>query len=249
MNCPHCGGVLEQNQETCSLCGTLIDSRDIYNNLVRRGTEAYEMSEFEKACTYYNKAYETGLYDAELCVRLGMVLDKKNDRRAAGMFLKALSFDFYNEHVHNLLIGFYDKYRRLSDLKTWYEKSRGSVEDAFIDKQITIINNLIKFREQAPSGPERAHSTAGETAGHFLLNSFKQYIMMNVVLGVVLLLIGIAVAIGWIFKVNVMVIVVFAVFILLAGMAFMVMARVRKMRKIKEGKRMELADIYKDFKK
>jgi|ERR1035437_53850 tetratricopeptide (TPR) repeat protein len=252
MNCPHCGAHIDGNPDNCPLCGAYIDRQGLYAGFIKKGEEALGTPDYDKAMDYYQKALDTGYPPAaDIYIKYGNAYDKKNDKQAAGMYLKALAFDFYNEHVHTLLIAFYDKYNRLNDLKKWYEKSRGTAGNEFIDKEIKVIDSIITFRQNAASKPlpgDEAKQKQVERAIHRLGGWFKDYIMMNIVFGIVIVLMGIGIAAGLIFKLNFIIIFAIIGFFLLASIAVVIFLRRKKIREIKKNA-VKIEDIYREFKK
>jgi tetratricopeptide (TPR) repeat protein len=251
MNCPHCGAEIENFSDICRLCGTSIDKGSVFDSFIRKGDEFFNLPDYDKAIKYYNKAMEADHPSGpEVYIKLGNALDKKNDKQAAGMYLKALSYNFYNEHVHTLLIAFYDKYKRLKDLKAWYEKSRASADEAFIDNKIKTIANIVSYREKAAEtmgaqAEEFSHRKRVKMANS-MISGFKEYIMMNIILGIAVVVIGAGMGLALFMKINTMY--VFAV----GGMFFVVSAvilafiRAKKIKEMKN-KAQKPEDLLRDF--
>ncbi len=253
MHCPHCGASIENNADICPLCGTSIDKDSVFTGFMRKGDEFFSNSDYDKALVYYNKALEAAKPTSpEIYIKLGNTLDKKNDRQAAGMYLKALSFDFYNEHIHTLLMAFYDKYNRLKDLKAWYDKSRASADGVFIDKKIETINSIVSFKEKsAEVFAQQASEFKDAKSRRFansMINGFKQYMMMNVIMGIILLVIGIGGIAAVYFGANVMMVFAAAGVFFVISLGVVMFIRTKKMndKKASAGK---MEDIMKDFKK
>ena len=167
------------------------------------------------------------------------------------MYLKALSYDFYNEHVHTLLIAFYDKHNRLNDLKKWYEKNQLMADAEFINKEIKVINNIIDFRHNAavePSAVDLARQKQIEGILHKAGGWFKDYIMMNIVFGITLVLMGIGIAAGLILKLDLKII--FAIIGMFFLMSIVVVVYIKqKQIRNKRKDRVMLEDIFKEFKR
>ncbi len=201
---------------------------------------------------WYQKAIDTGHpASVDIYIRYGNAHDKKNDKQAAGMYLKALAYDFYNEHVHTLLIAFYDKHNRLNDLKKWYDKNRVSADGAFIDKEIKVIDSIIAFRKNAPDalpvGDEiQIKRVQGMIKG--MGAWFKNYIMMNIVFGIIIALLGLGIAAAVIFKVNMMIIFAILGIFLAASIVVVIYIRRKKVKEMKMNSP-KLEDIYMEFKK
>ena len=252
MNCPHCGAHIDGTPDSCPLCGLNIDKEELYNGHVKKGDEAFSSGEYDKALLWYQKALDTGYPPTvDIYIKYGNAHDKNNDRQAAGMYLKALSFDFYNEHVHTLLISFYDKHNRLNDLKKWYEKSRGNAEEDFINKEIKIIESIIAFRNEAanqPSASDEMKVKQVENVIKGLGGWFKNYMMMNIVFGIAIVLMGIGVGAALMFRLDLIVIFAIVGFFLLASIIVVVYIRRKKVKEMKKNAP-KIEDIYREFKK
>lgn len=252
MNCPHCGAHIDGNPDNCPLCGMNIDKENLYNGFVKKGDEAFVSDDYDKAMIWYQKAIDTGhIPTADIYIKYGNAHNKNNDKQAAGMYLKALSFDFYNEHVHTLLIAFYDKHNRLNDLKKWYDKSRGTADGAFIDKEIKVIDSIIDFRKNAgeqPSVSEEYKVKQVETVIKGIGGWLKNYIMMNIVFGIAIVLMGIGIVASLIFKFDLMIILAIIGFFLLASIVVVIVIRRKKVAEMKKNA-VKLEDIYREFKK
>lgn len=228
-----------------------IDKQLLYSGFVKKGDEAFAASDYEKTIAFYQMALDTGLVrDAGIYIKYGNAYDRKNNKQAAAMYLKALSFDFYNEHVHTLLISFYDKHNRLNDLKKWYEKNKVMADAEFINKEIKVINNIIDFRQNAavePSAVDLARQKQIEGILYKAGGWFKDYIMMNIVFGITFVLMGIGIAAGLILKLDLKII--FAIIGLFFMISIVVVVYIKqKQIRNKRKDRVMLEDIFKEFK-
>ena len=252
MNCPHCGAHIDGNPDHCPLCGQHIDRQGLYDSFIKKGDEAFDSADYDKAMTWYQKALDTGYPpSAGIYIKYGNAHDKKNDKQAAGMYLKALSFDFYNEHVHTLMIAFYDKHNRLNDLKKWYEKSRGTADGSFIDKEIRVIDNILAFKQKIAELPLVADEVKVKRVEGMIKGFgawFKNYIMMNIVFGIIIIMMCAGIAAVLFFKADMGVVFSLIGFFLAVSVAVVVFIRRKKISEMKK-KALKLEDIYAEFKK
>lgn len=244
MICPHCGAQLPRVVPACGLCGKDIDIRGIYESWVKKGDEALSTGEHDKAVSNYKKALEFTAGNEEIYLKLGNALNSKGDKQAAGMFFKALNYNFYSERAHDLLIALYTKFKKLEDLKAWYQKSATSADPDFIEKKIRIIDSTIKIsQEQLYTVPEYAESSG---LGKVLIKSLKRYVIMNTVIGILLVLVGGGIAAGHFLGMNTGFIMVFAVLFFAATLFMVFLYRLKKIKKAKE-EMLKPEDILKDF--
>ena len=122
MICPFCGVQISDYANNCGMCGNCIDRRQLYGQFMKKGDDALDHSP-EAAVVNYRKALEFINDNPEGFIKYGIALEKKGDKSAANMFLKAIALDFNNELAHNHLISLYDHYGKLQDIKLWYEKT------------------------------------------------------------------------------------------------------------------------------
>ncbi len=245
MICPHCGAELPRVVPSCSLCEREIDIRGIYKSNVIKGDEALLAGEYDKAVISYKKALEFTAGNEDIYLKIGNALNAKGDKGASAMFFKALTYNFYSPRAHELLITLYSKHKKLPDLRAWYQKSAGSAEAEFIEKQIKLIDNIINFSgEQLYAGPPQKEPGLAAV----FIKSLKQYMIMNTVIGVILLLVGGGIAAGYFFKLNTFFVVFFSAFFFAATLIMVFVYRIKKIKKSKE----QLAkpeEILKDFTK
>jgi tetratricopeptide (TPR) repeat protein len=253
MNCPKCGANIENFSDTCGLCGISIDKAAVFNEFMRRGDEYFSALDFGTAVVYYNKALEADLpRGPEIYIKLGNAMDRKNDRLTAGMYLKALSFDFYNERVHTLLMAFYEKHGRLNDLKAWYEKNRGSADDAFLDGKIATISNILSYREKAATimtaqADEMAHSRRKDKV-KMMIDGFKEYMVMNVVFGIAVIIIAAGMAGAIFFKANTAMVLITGGVLFIVSVIIAFYIGIKRIRK-KRATAIKPEDIINDIKK
>lgn len=244
MICPHCGAELPRVVPACGLCGRDIDIRGIHESWVKKGDEALSFGEHDKAVSNYKKALEFTAGNEDIYLKLGNALNAKGDKQAAGMFFKALNYNFYSERAHDLLIALYTKYRKLEDLKAWYQKSAASADPEFIEKKIRIIESTIKIsQEQLYAVPEFSESSG---LGKTLIKSIKRYVIMNTVIGILLILVGGGIAAGYFLGMNTKFIIMFAGLFFTATLLMVFFYRLKKIKKAKESM-IKPEDILKDF--
>ena len=207
MNCPNCGADTKNAVTICPLCGTTLDRMSAYNSYLKKGDDFSASGEIDKAVMSYNKALEYSAGDEDIYLKLGNAYNKNNDKKAATAYMKALTFNFYNDKTHNMLIALYSKYGRLADLKKWYEQSRGKADASFVDKYVKIIENVDYFSKNSESKiPASKNKGLAET----LISSMKRYVIMNIVVVIFVLVIALAIVAAIMFKVDTSFIVLFS---------------------------------------
>jgi tetratricopeptide (TPR) repeat protein len=239
MNCPHCGADTGNAVTICPLCGKTLDREDAYASYMTKGDAAQAAGELDKALLSYKKALEYSAGTEDLFLKLGNIYNKKADKQAASMYMKALSYNFYNDNTHNMLIMLYSKYGKLEDLKRWYEQSRAKADPDFIDKYIKIIENVRFFTTKADI---KIPVTNQDKLGGVFMESMKKYMVMNIVLGIVLFVIGLAITAGVVFKLNASIIMLVSGVFLVVSIAIVLFSRRRKTGK-KESGAPSLSDI------
>jgi len=239
MNCPHCGADTKNAVTICPLCGKTLDRENAYTSFLAKGDDAFASGEDDKAIMSYNKALEYSKGNEDIFLKLGNAYNKKGDRQAAAMYMKALMFNFYNDKTHNMLINLYSKYNRLNDLKKWYAQSREKADPAFVDKYIKIIEGVGYFRSQAAS---KIPAPKSGGIAKDLMDSMKKYVVMNIVIGIVLTVASLAIVAGVIFRVNTMFILMFSGFFMVVSIGIVIMSRLGKPKK-KEGKKPSLEEL------
>jgi tetratricopeptide (TPR) repeat protein len=248
MDCPHCGAEVNADLDICPLCGAGIDKAQLRKDVIKKGDAAYKTGNYDMAIIFYKKAFDLNTGgDAELCIKCGNAYDKKDDKQAVEMYLKALSYDFYNERAHNLLILFYDRHNRLKDLENWYEKNRGGADGAFIDRQIRTINGIISFRQKLPAMADEVRQKKAEKMVSSFTAGFKHYIIMNIVLGVIAVLMAVAVAFAIIFKLNMIIVFSIIGFFLVLSVAAIFYLNRRKSKENKGKTLVSIEDIYREY--
>ena len=244
MICPHCGAQLARVMPSCELCGREIDIRGTYEAFVKKGDEALSFGEHDKAILNYKKALEFTAGNEDIYLKLGNAMNAKGDKQAAGMFFKALNYNFYSERAHDLLIALYTKHRKLEDLKAWYKKSAETADPEFIEKKIKIIDYTTKFsNEQLYAAPD---ALPGEGLGATLIKSIKQYMIMNTVIGILLLLVGGGIAAGYFLGMNTKFIVIFSGLFFMSTLIMLFFYRMKKIKQSKENL-VKPEDILKEF--
>lgn len=233
MNCPHCGADTKNAVTICPLCAKTLDRENAFLSYVKKGDDAYAAAEFDKAVMSYKKALEYSAGNEEIFLKLGNAYDKKGDKQAAAMYIKALGYNFYNDKVHNLLIALYSKYGKLNDLKKWYAASREKADPAFIDKYIKIIQGVSFF---SASKEVRVPAPKKTGIGRTMMSSMKRYIIMNIVVGIFVLIVSLALAAGYFFRVNTSFLVIFSGVFMAVGIVIVVMTRSGKVKKKETGK-------------
>jgi tetratricopeptide (TPR) repeat protein len=233
MNCPHCGADTKNAVTICPLCGKTLDRENAFESYIKKGDDAYAADELDKAIISYRKALEYSAGSEDLYLKMGNIYNKKNDKQAASMYMKALAFNFYNDRIHSMLITLYSKYRKLDDLKKWYEQSRGKADPAFIDKYIKIIENVNFFSSQ--TGDRKPVSKTGGMAEMFFL-SMKKYVIMNIVAGIVFFIVALAIVAGIVFKINIAFIFIFSGTFLVVSIVMVFISRRGKSVKKETGK-------------
>lgn len=228
MNCPHCGADAKNAVTICPLCGKNLDKDNAFQNFVKKGDDAFAAGDTDKAVMSYKKALEYSAGNEDIFIKLGNAYNKKGDKQAAAMYMKALTFNFYNDKTHNMLISLYSKFNRLDDLKKWYEQSRALADAAFVDKYIKIIQNVHYFSTQADV---RIPAPKDEGLAKTLVSSMKKYVIMNVVVGIVFVVISLAIIAGLVFKVNTSFIIMFTGFFMAVSIVMIIISRKNKAKK------------------
>ncbi len=230
MNCPHCGAEISNDVEACPLCEKPIDKHEEYKKILSLGDEAFEIENTNQAVIYYEKALKLKSDSDEVYIKLGNAYNQKKDKRAAQMYLKAMEFNFYNDQIHNLLITIYQKYNKLGDLKAWYEKFRGKVDDSFIDRYLSIIDNIKYFKENTNLKVENKEE------GFFsdIFNSMKSYSMLNAVILIAAVLVVAAIIGVRVFKINTAFILLFAVSFFFISIITVLFTRIKDIKKRKK---------------
>lgn len=218
MNCPYCGADTKNAVTICPLCGKTLDRDGAYLSFLKKGDDLLASGDAGKAVLSYRKALEYTAGTEEIYIRIGNAYNKMNDKQAAGMYMKALSFNFYNDQTHNYLISLYSRHGRLDDLRRWYEQSREKADRDFIDKHIKIIDNIKYFSTQAgiriPGGRD-------DGLAKLLVSGMKRYMMMNIIGGILAVVVAIAVAAGIFLKMNTSFLIMFAGFFLALSIVIM----------------------------
>lgn len=241
MNCPHCGAETGNAITICPLCGKTLDREKAFISFVEKGDAAEEAGEIERAIINYNKALTYSQGNEQIYLKLGNLYFKINDKNAANMYFKVLQFNFYNDYAHNMLITLYSRFRKLDDLKNWYEKNRGKYEDDFIDKYIKIINNIKHFTSDMDMGIKEKQ----ENILKDMFESMKKYTILNVVIGIIVLFLIAGLFAGTFLKINPLVVFSFMLFFLFVIFIIVFFQRITYVKKIKKDK-MDLTDILKD---
>lgn len=244
MNCPHCGADTKNAVTICPLCGKTLDRDDAYASYLKKGDDFSDAGDLEKAILSYRKALEYNTGDEDTFIKLGNAYNKKGDKQAASMYMKALSFNFYNDKTHNMLIALYSRYGRLDDLKNWYSQNRGRIDEVFIDKYVKIIEN-VKYFSAKPDIKIPATKTDNFVDG--VISSMKRYMLLNIVGGIAVFVLGLAVVAGVVFKIDKTVIIAFSGLVFFAGVATIIFSRSR-MKKKNDAGRESLEDIMAEVK-
>ncbi len=227
MICPFCGVQISDYANNCGMCGNCIDRRQLYGQFMKKGDDALDHSP-EAAVVNYRKALEFINDNPEGFIKYGIALEKKGDKSAANMFLKAIALDFNNELAHNHLISLYDHYGKLQDIKLWYEKNRTDANSGAIDRFLKVIAGIEKFKGtntviiQPPKG--------GEFLNDFVY-SMKSYSMSNMVLLIVAVLGAAAFAGVVLFKTDTSFIMLFAGAFFTAGLGTIIFTRLKRKSK------------------
>jgi pentatricopeptide repeat protein len=239
VNCPHCGADTRNAVTICPLCGKTLDRENAYNSYLAKGDDAFAAGKTDKAIMSYKKALEYSAGNEDIFLKLGNAYNKRGDRQAAPMYMKALTFNFYNDKTHNMMIALYSKYGKLDDLKRWYEQSREKADPVFVDKYIKIIQNVKYFSTQEDF---KIPSPKPDGIIATLAGSMKKYVIMNIVIGIVLVVAGLAITAGIVFKVNTMFIFMFLGFFLLVSITIVIISRRGRANK-KDGKKPTLEQL------
>jgi hypothetical protein len=225
MNCPHCGADTKNAVTLCPLCGKTLDREMAYAGFVSKADDALAAEDYDKAIISYRKALEYSQGTEDIYLKLAAAYNKKGDKQAASMYMKALTFNFYNEHTHNMLIALYSRYGRLDDLQKWYEQSRDKADPEFIDKHIKIIKNVKYFSYEAPV--KIPASKPDNFLESFML-SMKKYVILNIVMGIIGLVATLAIIAAVVFKVNTTYIVMSAGVFIMATITILLMTRKKR---------------------
>jgi len=242
MICPECGANIDSSKEICPLCEKRIDRESAYKNFIAKGDNFFNTGNFDKAILSYSKALDYFNDREELYIKLGNAYSKKMDKKAAHMYLKALILNFYNDTTHNLIISFYSYFNKLEDLKKWYEKNKANYDSQFIDKYIKIIDNILRFKNETS-----VKIGQKENFLNLFFISMKEYILMNIVMGLVILVIiagGIA---AFLFKVNIIYIIIFLGVFFLVSLFFISFTKMKSIKK-KKGTQENLENLLNEFK-
>lgn len=224
MLCPHCGVQISDYANNCGMCGNCIDREQLYRQFMNKGDDALDHS-LEASVVNYRKALEFIADKPEGYIKYGIALEKKGDRNAANMFLKAIGLDFKNDLAHNHIISLYDHYGKLQDIKNWYEKNRTAANSEIIDRYLKIIAGIERFKGND------AIKIKGQKGGEFvndLAYSMKSYSMSNMVLLIVAGLGAAALAGLFIFKMDTTFIMLFAGAFFTAGLGTVIFTRMKK---------------------
>jgi len=248
MICKNCGAEMGTAPDKCPLCGAPVDKEGLFREFSEKGDGYFFTGDYGRAAAFYQEALDTGHpADTEIYIKYGTALDKKNDRRAAAMYLRAISADFYNERAHALLITCYDSHNKLPELKKWYEKSGAGYDAGFVEKQVKIIDAMINFRANpsvtVPDKVSAAPAGLIKAAGGW----FKRYIIINIVLSVVFLILAAGAAMFYFLKVNIIFSAAICVVFLRAGAPVVLWIRRRRARDAKN-KTARLQEILDEFK-
>jgi tetratricopeptide (TPR) repeat protein len=211
LNCPYCGADTKNAVTICPLCGKTLDRDSAYRSFMKKGDDFLAADDAGKAALSYKKALEYTAGTEEIYLKLGSAYNKMNDKQAAGMYMKALSFNFYNGQTHNYLISLYSRYGKLDDLRRWYGQSREKADRDFIDKYIKIIDNVKYFSTQAAI---RIPKSKPDGLTDSMISGMKRYMMMNIIGGILIVVVGIAVVAGIFLKMNTSFLIMFAGFFL-----------------------------------
>jgi len=240
MICKSCGAVIEKGLEKCPLCGNKIDIGELFREFVDKGNAAFEKGDTDKAVLFYKNALEHGDVNEETYIKIGIAFEKKNDFKSArDMYFKALKLNFKNDNAHNLLIGIYSKHNKLNDLKSWYESNAERFHEDTADKYVKIIENIIDFKKQPPV------KIAAEDDGikTNLIKGLKNYIILNVVIGIVMLLVAAAFIGYYVFKINGAYILVFAAIFFIISFAVIMYYKMRNIKRLR-GKKPRIEDLF-----
>jgi hypothetical protein len=225
---------MENGADKCPLCGTDIDKGRLYREFSAKGDSFLSMGDYGRAVLSYKSALDTSYPpDAAFYIKYGNALDKKKDRLAAGMYLKAISLDFHNDRAHDLLIAFYDGHNRLAELKEWYERS-GGPDKSFADKQAKKIDSILDFRANPPAIAVGAVKAQGPGIIKAAVKGFKRYIILNIVLSIVSLMLLAGVAMAYFFKVNLIVFAAICAVFLFASAGAVALLRRRRASSLKK---------------
>ncbi len=247
MLCPECGAEIKEYFTTCSLCGKIIDKEDAFKKFMSKGDEFFKSNEIEKAIISYNRALDYKKDSEELYIKLGNAYMKKNDKRTVTCYLKALSYNFYNDVTHNFLIAFYSRFNKLEELKSWYIQNKEKFDKDYIDKFIKIIENTILFTTEKSV-------KIGTQDENFFTNftkSIKTYLFLNIVFGVILLLLAAGFLLSFLFKINISFFLIFIGVFSLISLVFITYKKMKTIKSLKKTKETEidLENILKEIKK
>lgn len=242
MICPECGAEIKDYLSLCPLCGKIIDKEKAFKDFILKGDQYFKSDEIDKAIVAYLRAFDYQKENEDINIKLGLAYMKKNDRKAAQFFLKALSINFYNENVHNLLISFYSKFNKLEELKTWYIKNKEKFDGNFIDKFIKIIDNTILFTT------EKSIKIGAQSENIFqtILKSMKSYFMLNMVFIIVFFILVSGSILSFLFKINISFFLILSLVFFILSFTFVIF---KKKKNIKKASReINLEEFLKDKK-
>ncbi len=247
MLCPECGAEVKEYFTTCSLCGKIIDREEAFKKFMAKGDEFFKSDEIEKAIISYNRALDYKKDSEDIYIKLGNAYMKKNDKKAATCYLKALSYNFYNDVTHNFLITFYSRFNKLEELKSWYIQNKNKFNNDYIDKFIKIIENTILFTTEKSV-------KIGTKDDNFFTNfkeSIKSYLLVNVVSGVMLLLLAAGFLLSFLFKINISFFLIFIGVFSLISLVFITYKKMKSIKNLKKTKetQIDLENILKEIKK
>ncbi len=240
MICKSCGAVIDKDLEKCPLCGNKIDKGEIFREFIEKGNAAFEMGDIDKAVLFYKNALEHGDVNEETYIKIGIAFEKKNDFKSArDMYFKALTLNFENDNAHNLLIGIYSKLNKLNDLKNWYESNAERLNYDTANKYAKIIENIINFKKQ----PLIKIAAGEDDLKTNLIKGLKNYMILNVVIGIVMLLLAAAILGYYVFKINGAYILAFAAIFFVISLSVIMYYKMRNIRRMQE-KKPKIEDLF-----
>ncbi|HDQ26038.1 MAG TPA: hypothetical protein ENN43_04750 [bacterium] len=230
MNCPHCGAETSWAKEECQLCGKVIDLAAAFKDYTKKGDACLAAGDYDRAIAGYTRALDYADADEALYLKLADAFGKKGDKKAAEYLMKALSLNFYNEETHNALISVYGRFKRLKELKKWYEAAKARFDPGFADRYIKVIDSLETFKMEYLAVEEKGR----ENFARVFVGSMKRYMVMNIVLGLMFLLVAGAVAAAFFTGANTMFVVSAGVFFFFISIIAVTAYKARAGRKKRE---------------
>jgi len=245
MICPHCGAEIEKGLEKCPLCEKEISTESEYEKFLKKGDEALAADETDKAIAAYSKALEYRDNSYEIYMKLGNAYNRKGDKQAVAMYFKAMTLNFYDDNIHNLVISMYARRGKLEELRKWYEANSAKYDADFIKRYTAIIDNMKYFSSNIEK-PEEKKKDPGVMPEFF--GSMKSYSMLNSTMLITGALILIALVGMAIFKVNMTFVFMFAGTFIVISIIAVIISKISRMKKKKQ-KTEGLEEIVKDFNK